>query len=274
MRKIQALTAATAIMAGLWGCDRLPSPPKAPMAESSSSAAVSDSTASDAPDAQWVAQTLAKEAQEIKAAPGMAKRDGDTLTISYDGKPVASFTGQYARWTFDGTIDLANPDGTKASLARVYLNDDEIGFTNIVLKDGRVLSLAEQLIVSPDGRLIASGQGNSQYTVGSNLVLWNNSLTPQQVPFSANCAPLTWHDDTHLSVQCTRDEDDSLMSVATIARQDDGSWLFTETRKLTYGDPKTFAKLKLRVERRKAEPAPTDWALAQGSYKRLAADAH
>ena len=48
----------------------------------------------------------AQEKAILIKAPGFAKRQVNTLTVSYGSKPVATFTDTTAPWTYDGTIKL------------------------------------------------------------------------------------------------------------------------------------------------------------------------
>ena len=182
--------------------------------------------------------------------PGLASREGDRLVIGYDGKPVAEFNAAYAKWIFIGTIAVTDPAGNRDHLAVVSINENEIDYSGIVRRNGTLVLLDETIIVSPDGRHIASGYGGTEWDANLHIADWAGDADPTLYSFKANCAPTAWQGNAAFLAACTRDEDDSLSTVAKITASAGSKWHLSEMRKLAPGasDNDILKTIKLREE--------------------------
>lgn len=261
------------------GCDRWKAPQgQAEQAAQSSAAISAESEAEvspDAPDPAYVKSQLATEKSTIAAHPGLAVRTGDTLTISYDGKAVASFTAPYVAWVFAGTIKVADAEGKSETLAVVYHNGGEIGWHYIVRRDGTVVALDDEILISPDGRFIASGYGGTDWDSQMRVAEWNGAAYPRIVIFKANCSPVAWQDKDHFTAACTREEDDAVMMLAKVGRDAAGQWHLDETaqRQDDNKDYPTQPGIKLRHEVAQPDASTLDSDTrdaVQNGYRRLA----
>jgi hypothetical protein len=261
-----------AVALGLSGCAR-PAPPAKDQASASSQSASSDDGESTDVDPQALTAAQAEEAKYLKADPDIAQRTGDTLTISYDGKPVAKFTAPVLLWQCRGTISMVDDQGQKDRLALVYLNMDEQGYTEVVRRDGTLIELDQEILPSPDGRSLASGYGEIFYSGNLNVVEWTSTAHPRLLKFAANCYPVKWQDNAHFTAGCVRDEDDTLTTTADISRDAKGVWHLDETARLIEPPddaPTTISPLRhqIAVLSKNGVDANADYMIKMG-YQRL-----
>lgn len=227
--------AAVLMLAALCGCDRTG---KSTAWSDDAPSFSTDIRSAAAPDPDALRQATADEQKIMASAPGYATRKGDTLTIAFDGKPVASFTAPYLTWSYRGVVTLTRPDGKTETLPQVYLEQDEIGFTVLVRRDGSIYLLDQTIVVSPDGRTIANGYGDVMYTDHLHVAEWRGDGPPDDVAFAANCRPLAWQDKDHFTAGCAPSNNvDSFWTTAKVSRAADGSWHLHETREVAAGDP-------------------------------------
>ncbi|MBW8735334.1 MAG: hypothetical protein JF571_13720 [Asticcacaulis sp.] len=242
-------------------------------ASASSEASLSDDSASAEIDPKEAAAEQAAEAKYLKADSDIARRTGDTLTISYDGKPTASFTAATLLWQYRGSISMIDDTGHKDRLAVIYLNMDEQGYSEIVRRDGTLIGLDQEILPSPDGHTLASGYGEVFYSGNLNVVEWVSAAHPRVLQFAANCYPVKWQDASHFTAGCVRDEDDSLTTTANISRDGKGVWHLDETATLIDppdGPSATVSPLRhqIAILRKSGADANADYMIKIG-YRRL-----
>lgn len=180
MRRVLLLAA----MLILAGCQR-PGPTAHEAATTSASAAPDD------------AHKL--EAQALSAHPGFARRDGDALVISTDGKDRARLTGG---WTFRGVEHLQSASGidTYALVAR----DMPGGATAyaFVGADPDVTLFDAWPSVSPGGQYIVAANAGGSMT----LTDWGTPYPHTVYDFSPDCTFTGWTSDREGQARCTYPE--------------------------------------------------------------------
>jgi len=193
----------------LAACERL-RPPADAQSQASAEAGVSTS-------AGWAsrlgAQAVTDEARRIADYPGLVSRDGNRLTVYYDGKSVFTRTSdpEHCRgdatcdvWQFDSGIVLRDPaTGKLETYAQLYHSLGEGGHTVIVTRDGKEFDLYSPGVASPDGRWIAFGDDwVDEYVDGNVLGVTDWTGETPNALFEPSCMPVAWQGNDRFSVKC------------------------------------------------------------------------
>ena len=225
------------------------------------SSASDSSSDSDMPSADQVLGLKASRAEEataIKAAPGIASRDGNVLTILAGGKPVARFTDNgfthcegydtCSLWSFEGSITLAGPSGTKVIYADVVQENGEIARNVLVAPDGTTTWFVSNILPSPDGHYLAAGDTSDVESDGSfEITDWTSAGHSTKLTFDAECEPRHWLSATRLSLFCSRNDSDQY-TLATVSQVNATTWRLTETDEVTENEKPVMAStLKLKA---------------------------
>lgn len=174
------------------------------------------------------------EAQAMALADGLASRNGDTLTISYYGKPVISFTDHNKftcfeedpceRWYLLGTMPLQFPNGHLASHALVVYDPGEAPKLLIIDQAGTAVWFNGNLSASPDGHFIADGSQRSVHT-GPHLQIIDWTSQGHSSGYKVEgigCQPMTWLDSNNLILRCEQ-------FAAKATYLPDGTWEIVES---------------------------------------------
>ncbi|EGF93015.1 hypothetical protein ABI_14540 [Asticcacaulis biprosthecium C19] len=193
------------------------------------------------------------EAAALKAFPKYARRDGSTLTLSYDGRDGVRLTSSpktdcegwetCSLWTLAGIVML--DDGAVIVVRREHGEGD-----NYVLFDrkGDRLWLNGPPSVSPDLRYVASGQLASIISRSfTEITDWKASprLTQQS---ETSCQPLAWHDATRLRLQCNRDDDGETPPFDAEATLKNGAWQLVSAQPVLPFKPRQVRTAAERAE--------------------------
>lgn len=150
--------------------------------------------------------------------PGLAKREGRTLIISYAGKVVATLVPGKAddihgrsglvcdRYILGKVLMLYDPaTQTRQPMAEVACYAGEFDSAIDVLPDGQLWSTSG-LSASPDGKMIAINAYDPWHDdpdQGFTLQTWPEQKVVAR--FEPDCRVLSWQDNTHLSARCAYD---------------------------------------------------------------------
>lgn len=235
MKRLIVIVTLSSVLA-LAACERL-----RPSAEAQSQGAASESGVSTS--AGWPsrlgAQAVTDEARRIADYPGLVSRDGNRLTVYYDGKPVFTRTSdpEHCRgdatcdvWQFDSGIVLRDPTtGKQETYAQLYHSLGEGGHTVIVTRDGKEFDLYSPGVASPDGRWIAFGDDwVDEYVDGNVLGVTDWTGKVPTVLFEPSCAPVAWQDNDRFSVRCTISGQEAYHNFeGVVARGSKGAWRLT-----------------------------------------------
>ncbi len=178
----------------------------------------------------YVAEIRNAEKPIIAAHRGQLSRLDDVLTLSRDGKDVATFTdSEEYHWQVTGAF-VQTVDGQPQTFflleCHVYANDGQRR-TFIVGADGTPLDAVLDKAMVFDGPLIASGSGGSVDGRTTEIDDW--SQTPHLMfAFHSPCDPVKWIDANTLAAKCGS-EAYSGESDAVINRVSPTEWRLKET---------------------------------------------
>ncbi len=185
----------------------------------------------------WEQQALKDEATLLTANPGIARRDGDDLVISYRGQVVTtlkptsgcdSYIVRKVLWLYDEASQA------KEGVADITCHMGEFTIDVLIMPDGLQL-MNRDVSASPDGRLLVTG-GEDNYMDISRLSLYRWPSPDTFAQFPAHCLTHDWQDNTHFQVDCRYDASDkgddgtTVQFDADVWRDDGGQWRMQATR--------------------------------------------
>lgn len=180
-----------------------------------------------AKDRSTVGALIATEAGAMARQPGRARRVGNRLIVSDNGRPVAELVG--CNVFFTGTVDLIPPGGTTAASYPVVVQQFFWRQTGVISPDGSIVGFPGVIAVSPDHRTIASGDSDSYYNNEDlRLTAWSAQGQPT-VGIEVQCTPLGWTDADTLRAGCNRTEGEYAFTDAIAAPAPDG-WVLTASK--------------------------------------------
>lgn len=207
---------------------------------------------------EYIAEGRKAEAAAMAKTPGLAKRDGDTLTFFSNGKPVARLTyrwqpntnGDPIDYNFREAVRLKEPGEPQATLlAAAEPSGFEISEAFIVDGHGQGwLFPYSYEKASPDGQYITSIK-DFGFRYGDALIVdWSNPQKPTQIVVV--CAESRWVSATEIVGICTPlvERYDVGFVRMSLKAQSDGRWLMTElapVRQVTSKDTIAFQPIKV-----------------------------
>ena len=152
-----------------------------------------------------------KEGRELEVAPmarwpGVARRQGDVLTITADGRDLASFTDadycdgfdQCSRWRFQGVMTL----GGKAYPWLTLFHGEGEETAYLVAPSGGLIGAVGEPVVSPDGRWLVVAYDDDDW--GGGLTIFE--VRPKGPVLVAGsdlaCRADAWSADGRLTLVC------------------------------------------------------------------------
>lgn len=202
--------------------------------------------AADSPDA-YIADGRRAEAAAMAKAPGLARRNGDTLTFFSGNRPVARLTyrwqpnpnGDPSDYTFREAVRLREPGARQTTrLAAVGPDVPEASEAFIVDSRGQGWLFPDGFEdASPDGRYVTS-LADFGFRNGPALIVdWTNPQKPTQI-IDTTCLESHWLSATEISGICMplferKDLDVHIVRMRFKA-QADGRWLIIEGVPVTH----------------------------------------
>ncbi|CAN5509223.1 hypothetical protein BH10PSE3_BH10PSE3_27590 [soil metagenome] len=233
--KIGIAVAAGALAMGVAMSVRLANQP--PPAFSPSAAKSGDVPASpadpDGPTRAELRESL-KEGREQETAPmaqwpGVARREGDVLTIASDGHDLASFTDanycdgfdQCSRWRFQGVWRLGGRDYPWLS----FFHGEGWEMAYMIGESGELVGAQGEPSASPDGRWLVVAYDDPD-TGGAVTVFEPGPRGLRSVAFSdlVACRAGAWKSDTRLEMTCTDSGEKDQRSLAVDLVRDSRGW--------------------------------------------------
>lgn len=226
------------------------------------------------------------ENRAMAAHSGVAERQGDVLTISSDGTPIASFTDigkndcegfdSCSIWSFAGVITLQSVPGKSERFVRVQHFNGEIDEQVLVATDGTIHWTFGDFAASEDGRYLAAGSAEGVLSDGYlRIVDFASPGHSRFANFDAQCDVTGWTAARTIAVICSRNESSTFAIAGTVSETSPGTWRLLETRILKKPEAE---KVELRSQIVKlVEEAPSKFSAAElaaydqkAGYKRLA----
>ncbi len=184
-----------------------------------------------------------EEAAVIRHFPSIARRDGNVLTISRAGRPVARLTdsgiqhcdgaGTCNVWRFTGMITLQTGPGRHEAYAEVAYLDGESAEVMLIDANGAGTWMGGDPLASPDGLYVAAGQTAGVDDGGLVITDWSRPGHRTQAAFNSPCAPVEWRGATTFSVICSRTDDARNYKfsyvLGTVHQTAPGAWRLDET---------------------------------------------
>lgn len=197
-----------------------------------------------------------QEAALLKAHPGLAIRDGDTLSVFYRGQqthrliPMARGENACDAVEVHRAMALFDPvSGRTEQVALVSCHNGEFEDRFVALPDGMRWTVHDAA-ASPDGKMIATGSNMWLDGKGFDLYAWPSRR--RVVHFQPSCRVIQWRDEAHIDVTCASDAAPSAFD-ARVWRGRDGVWRMQATRWLTgilgytdHSDPEIAPGFSLR----------------------------
>lgn len=175
-----------------------------------------------------------READLLKAYPGLATRDGDDLTLFYRNRIVTRLVASQTDEQCDSVIIhkiLGVRDEAFARitpLALISCQHDELERRFIVLRDGERWWIPDAS-VSPDGRILAVGQNDTYSDPSVVFTLYEWPSRKEVAKFDAYFRGLVWADAHHLKVTCIANDGNRGFD-AVVRRDSLGKWRMQVTR--------------------------------------------
>lgn len=232
---------------------------------------------------EWMGEWRQPELARFHEHPGIAQRTGDVLTVSFNGKPVASLTDidklecegndTCSLWQFVGTLSLQTSPGKDEVFAVVAHNNGEILHHVLIDANGHTHWIGDVYTISPDRRFLAVGEQENIITNGSFAIV--SIAGPDQrwiADFDAQCSPEAWESKTVVEIVCSRDDEGSVEVAAVVEQITPGTWQLREyaIRKNLHGMAVTLRSETVAMK----QLSPQDRAQAAayeraGGYRRL-----
>lgn len=154
-----------------------------------------------------------EEAGAMRTFPGVATREGNRLTISRNGRPVARFTDHdighcdgfenCSVWHFVGEVTLRTETGKLETYVEVFHFIGEGGDFRLVATDGAILTLDDYPLASPDHRFAAVGETEGENDGYLSIIDWASPGHRVTADFKSACEPIKWLDAGALKVICS-----------------------------------------------------------------------
>ncbi len=197
----------------------------------------------DPASAAGVLKARQEEAAVIRHFPGVAHRDGDVLTISRGGHPVARFAdsgiqhcdgmGTCNVWRFLGLITLQTAPGRREAYAELRYLDGEGDSFLLIGENGEAAWLDEKPLVSPDGRYVATGETEGLDDASLTITDWASPGHRTQAAFKSPCEPVKWFDAQTFRVICSRTDGTGTYKfdydLGTVRQTGPDSWQLKQT---------------------------------------------
>jgi hypothetical protein len=227
-----------AIMAG---CNQ--APPAKPEATAGSASASSDPRL----DAS-LAENRKDEAPFFKGHEAEISRNGNVLTITANGKPMATFTdNDMYQWVLTGSFQQVDGKGSRKTyflVSQLKLETDTTYNNLVVDGDGKPVQWVMADVKVFDGPLLASGLGGSLDLGGPEIDDWTQ--TPHLTfAFNSSCEPDKWLNATTIAAHCPGEGDLGVVdSEALITRVSNDEWQLLEKPEAYAAVKATYAKAK------------------------------
>ena len=192
----------------------------------------------DAREMGAVGALIAEETAAIARQPARVHREGNRLVISDNGRPVAELIGCHVFFT--GTVDLVAPDTGVPASYPVVVQQFFWRQTGVIAPDGSITGFPGVIAVSPDHKVVASGDSDSYYdNEDLRLTAWSTPGQPT-VSIEVQCTPLGWTANDTLNVGCNRTEGEYAFTDAVASPVADG-WRLTASKLISIvPDPSAY----------------------------------
>ncbi len=231
----------------LTACSPAAAPPSAPVSSSSHAASVSD--------------TRKLEAEAMAAHPGFARRDGEALVLTRNGKDVARLSDgnsagcgamdDCAGWTFRGVDNLQSATGLDPTILVARSDSGDRTRYLLVGGDPDVAWFDGFPAVSPTGQYIVSASASGAMV----LTDWATPYPHTMYDFGPDCTFLKWTSDREGQARCTYPGGKA--TVATLALYDQ-VWRLGDDQEIDPNaadiQPVEGSHLKLRAQLVKGAP--------------------
>ena len=127
----------------------------------------------------------------------------------------------------------------------------------LIAPNGNLYWLDSDFTSSPDGRLLAVGEQESLEGDGLlEIIDFASPMHRLHAVFNAQCVPGTWRSSNELTVECSHDDSQTVLTTAVVKQNPGGLWQLKEIAQI---DPKTrkpikTSKLKLQTQTVKLSP--------------------
>ncbi len=170
---------------------------------------------------QLECQNRISEAQRLRQHPGLAVRDGDNLTIFFDGAPISRLVPVEVdqddttcnSYEINDVVTAAETaNGRRRDLALVSCYQGEFESRFVVMPDGsRWPTYGAK--AAPNGRAVADGDNRWDPEGGQGrLTLYGWPSRKIVARFRPSCRALAWQDDRHFTATCVLDPDSGPVS--------------------------------------------------------------
>jgi hypothetical protein len=225
-----------------------------------------------------------EEGREAEAAPmarwpGVARREGDVLTIAADSRDLAGFTDagycdgfdQCSRWRFQGVMTL----GGKAYPWLTLFQGEGEETAYLVTPGGGLIGAVGEPVASPDGRWLVVAFDDDDWGGGTTLF----EVRPEGPVLVAGsdlaCRAGDWPAGGRLSLICTLDDGKALRRVKAQLVGGEAGWRVRPTAELDPAGKKVLARptaplVEIAIPALKAEnDGRADYEAGKG-YRKLA----
>jgi hypothetical protein len=240
-------------------------------------------TSEESAKSPWFVEWRKQETGNFKHFPDRASRADDLLTISFRGKPVASFSeidntecegnGTCSLWQFAGQVVLQSSPGKTETFAIVAHNNGEQNSNLLVNSKGDIHWVGSTFQVSPDLRFLVVGEQENIISKGFLEVVDFASVHHAMVArFDAQCDPHKW-EKAEAEVICSRDDTNSVEVAGVVEQLAPGKWRLRE-HTVQKNDDNTAVTLrsqivKMTADQPSADPTADDAYERKLGYRRL-----
>jgi hypothetical protein len=163
----------------------------------------------------------AADAKSVKAEPTVASWKGCTLTVSANGRAIATFTNGEIQWHFEHSVELTEKNGAKTRAYVVEFDDAELSQHILLTPDGRLHNMGLGLEFPPGGRLIVTGMPDDMLGTNLTIIDW-----PERKAYAsdAQCKLDKVVAPDRLALSCTNDLHSGHGYYADAERLPDGRW--------------------------------------------------
>ncbi len=150
------------------------------------------------------AAAIANEKRLIAAHPDLAVRNGNSLTIRYDGEDLSTYTNDAIgcrRYYIINVLTMRDPSGKKVAAAEVVCLFGNAENKYVVLPTSDKLVVLDEVTASPDGKWLALGLDRADIAQGQlSLAPWPD--VRDAVTFPAHCHDVKWLSADHFTATC------------------------------------------------------------------------